>query len=98
MKDEALSGSRYKYFPEGIHVTTNLRRINEFLKRYNYFEFLTKELKFPIKRLAVTCFAGDDDAPKDTESAGIWKGLGIPEDEVNQIFKKFKNILKNCKK
>src|SRR3989338_2597804 len=35
------------------------------------FEFLTKELKIPIERLAVTCFEGDQDAPKDEEAAGI---------------------------
>ena len=29
------------------------------------FEFLTKELKFPVEQLAVSVFAGDDDAPFD---------------------------------
>ena len=41
------------------------------------FEFLTKTLKIPKERLAVTVFAGDDKAPKDEESADIWKNLGI---------------------
>lgn len=41
------------------------------------FEFLTKILKIPKEKLAVTCFAGDKDAPKDTETAKIWKSLGI---------------------
>jgi len=40
-------------------------------------EFLTKELKIPKNKISVTCFAGDKDAPKDTESEKIWKSLGI---------------------
>lgn len=46
------------------------------------FEFLTQELAIPIEKLAVTVFAGDEDAPKDEESAGIWKSLGIPDDRI----------------
>jgi len=48
------------------------------------FEFLTKELGFPKERLWVTCFEGDTEKgiPKDTESAEIWKELGIPEDHI----------------
>lgn len=41
------------------------------------YEFLTRILKIPIKNLSVSCFAGDKDAPKDEESAKIWKNLGI---------------------
>jgi len=40
-------------------------------------EFLTKELKIPSEKISVTCFIGDKDAPKDTESEQIWKSLGI---------------------
>ncbi len=40
-------------------------------------EFLTKELKIPKEKLSVTCFKGDKDAPKDTESEKIWKSLGV---------------------
>ncbi len=40
-------------------------------------EFLTKELKIPKEKISVTCFKGDKDAPKDTESEKIWKSLGI---------------------
>ncbi len=43
------------------------------------FEFLTQELEIPIEKLAITVFAGDEDAPKDEESAKVWKSLGIPE-------------------
>ena len=46
------------------------------------FEFLTKELKIPIERLAVSCFIGDANAPKDQESADIWEGLGIKKDKI----------------
>jgi len=46
------------------------------------FEFLTKELNIPIEKLAVTCFAGDQDAPKDEESAGIWQSLGIKKERI----------------
>ena len=48
------------------------------------FEFLTspKYLGIPIERLAVSVFAGDEDAPRATESAGIWKKHGIPEDRI----------------
>ncbi len=41
------------------------------------FEFLTKVLKIPKEKVSVTCFKGDKDAPKDTESAKIWKSLGV---------------------
>jgi len=40
-------------------------------------EFLTKELKIPKTKLSISCFKGDKDAIKDTESAEIWKSLGI---------------------
>ena len=46
------------------------------------FEFLTKVLKIPIERLAVTVFEGDNNAPKDEESAKIWEGLGIPKNRI----------------
>ncbi len=46
------------------------------------FEFLTKILGIPVNKLAVTCFEGDKDAPKDTESAAIWMKMGIPEARI----------------
>ncbi len=48
------------------------------------FEFLTSEkwLGIPKEMLAVTCFAGDSNAPKDMESAAIWKKAGIPEERI----------------
>jgi alanyl-tRNA synthetase len=46
------------------------------------FAFLTEVLGIPVKMLAVTCFEGDQDAPRDEESAGIWKKMGIPEERI----------------
>src|SRR3990167_5539590 len=52
------------------------------------FEFLTKVLKIPVERLAVTCFAGDKDAPKDEEAFKTWLSLGIPKDRIAFLGKK----------
>lgn len=43
------------------------------------FEFLTSEkyLGIPVEDIAVTCFAGDKDCPRDNESAEKWKECGI---------------------
>lgn len=46
------------------------------------FQFLTEELGIDIKRLAVTCFAGDETAPRDETSFHTWKSLGIPEARI----------------
>jgi len=48
------------------------------------WEFLTSErwLGLPKERIAVTCFAGDEDAPRDEESARIWRALGIPNERI----------------
>jgi alanyl-tRNA synthetase len=44
----------------------------------NYsFDFLTKVLEIPKEKISITCFEGDKDAKKDTETAEIWKSLGI---------------------
>ena len=49
------------------------------------FEFLTdpKWLGIPVDKLSVTVFAGDDEVPRDDESAGIWNGLGIPKERIH---------------
>lgn len=39
------------------------------------------------KRLAVSVFAGDADAPRDEESVAIWKSLGIPEPRIAYLGK-----------
>ena len=43
------------------------------------FEFLTSKeyLGIPLERLAVSVFAGDADAPRDTEAAEKWESLGV---------------------
>jgi alanyl-tRNA synthetase len=48
------------------------------------YEFLTGEewLNLPVDKLAVTCFIGDEDSPKDVVAADIWKKLGISDDRI----------------
>ena len=46
------------------------------------FELLTKHLNIPAERLAVTVFKGNDIVPQDSESAQIWKSVGIKEDKI----------------
>ncbi len=46
------------------------------------FELLTKHLNIPAERLAVTVFKGNDIVPQDSESAQIWKSVGIKEEKI----------------
>jgi len=46
------------------------------------YDFLTKELNIPAEKLSVTCFAGDEDAPRDERAAACWKKAGIPEERI----------------
>lgn len=48
------------------------------------FEFLTSPqwLGFDPQKLSVTVFAGDEDAPRDEQSAAVWRSLGIPEERI----------------
>lgn len=48
------------------------------------FDFYTKEIGIDPKELAITCFRGDEKNGiiKDTESAEIWKSLGISEERI----------------
>lgn len=54
------------------------------------FEFLTSDrwLDLPRGRLAVTCFAGDADAPRDEESARMWQKLGMSQERIFYFGKK----------
>ena len=46
------------------------------------YEFLTQELGIPNEKLSVTCFAGDEDCPRDNVTAECWKKAGIPEERI----------------
>lgn len=45
-------------------------------------DFLLNQLEFDKDKFAVTVFAGDEDCPRDDESASYWKAQGIPEDHI----------------
>lgn len=48
------------------------------------WEFLTsdKYLGIPVDRLAVSVFEGDENAPRDDESADIWASCGMPRERI----------------
>ncbi len=49
------------------------------------YEFLTDKkegLGLDPKRLYITCFEGDTNAPRDNESAEIWESLDIPKNRI----------------
>lgn len=49
------------------------------------YEFLTSQeegLGLDPNRLYITCFEGDENAPRDEESPKIWRSLGIPEHRI----------------
>ena len=46
------------------------------------FEFLTKVLKIPVQKLAVSVFKGNKDIPRDEVSANYWLDLGISKDHI----------------
>ena len=48
------------------------------------FEFLTdpKWLALDPRMISVTVFAGDENAPRDEESAAVWKSVGMPADRI----------------
>lgn len=46
------------------------------------YEFLTKELGIPAEKLSVTCFAGDEDCPRDEISAACWEKARIAKDHI----------------
>ncbi len=51
------------------------------------YEFLTEVLGLDPDRLSVSCFEGDDDAPKDEEAAKAWEALGFTRDgEKKRIY------------
>ncbi len=48
------------------------------------YEFLTSKdwLALDPRKISVTVFAGDENAPRDDEAAGYWKDVGMPEDKI----------------
>ena len=48
------------------------------------WEFLTSKdwLALDPEMISVTVFEGDENAPRDEESAAIWKDIGMPEDRI----------------
>lgn len=62
---------------------------NEQAIKWSY-EFLTSPdyLGIPVEKLAVTVFAGDDDAPRDEMSARIWEECGILKQNIFYLPKK----------
>lgn len=59
--------------------------LGDYFKReaihYSY-QFLVEVLKIDPNILSVTVFAGDDEVPRDEESATVWKSLGIPDERI----------------
>ncbi len=45
-------------------------------------EFFTESLGMPVERLAVTCFKGNENVPKDEEAGQIWESLGMPKERI----------------
>ena len=48
------------------------------------YEFLTSKdwLALDPRKISVTVFAGDENAPRDEEAAGYWKDNGMPADKI----------------
>lgn len=46
------------------------------------WEFFTEGLKLDPKKLYVSVFEGYQNVAKDTESYGVWKKIGVPEDHI----------------
>lgn len=64
--------------------------LGDYFKKWSIemsYELLTSPKWFAIdsKYLAVTVFEWDENAPRDEESANIWKSLGIPAERVSYM-------------
>ncbi len=51
-------------------------------------EFLLDVLKIPQDRISVSVFSGDETAPRDEESARVWKELGYHDEQIFYYGKK----------
>lgn len=52
------------------------------------YELLLDRLEFDKDKFAVTVFAGDENCPRDEESAKRWEELGVPKDRIFYLDKK----------
>jgi len=52
------------------------------------FDFLFKELNLSVEKMAVSVFKGEDDVPRDKESAKIWQKLGIMKSRIAYLSEK----------
>ncbi|MBN2879032.1 MAG: alanine--tRNA ligase [Clostridia bacterium] len=54
------------------------------------YEFLTSDkwLNLDVTKIAISVFEGDDDAPRDEVSAGVWQECGIPKERIFYLPKK----------
>jgi alanyl-tRNA synthetase len=51
------------------------------------WEWFTSVLGLEQERISVTIFAGDNDAPRDTEAEQVWLSLGIPQERIYALSK-----------
>ncbi len=51
------------------------------------FEFLTKILKIPKSKIAISVFGGNKNIPKDEEASKNWISLGIPKERIVYLLK-----------
>ncbi|WKC79631.1 alanine--tRNA ligase [Borreliella tanukii] len=66
--------------------------LGAYFKEYSVkcsFEFLTSSdyLNIPKDSLYVSVFEGDQEIPRDTETAKVWESLGIPKDRIYYLSK-----------
>ena len=59
---------------------------NEAIQRS--YEFLVNELWFDPKKLAVTVFEGNSDAPRDEVASAAWQKAGIPAERISYMSEK----------
>lgn len=59
--------------------------LGDYFKEYAIscsYDFLLNHLEFDKSKFAVTVFKGDEDCPRDDESAEFWKKMGVSEDRI----------------
>lgn len=66
--------------------------LGAYFKEYSVkcsFEFLTSSdyLNIPKDSLYVSVFEGDQEIPRDTETAKVWESLGISKDRIHYLSK-----------